>query len=262
MENENKTVSLTRDERIKELLDKSGADAVGSIKGPSLSDMTQAEEKTEVLEAEEEETESGGKKVRIPVSRLKTLTSKVSELEAQLQESKSYAERVAALEAQLNSNKDDELPDWWKEAYGDSDVSRQGYKNQQRIMREELIRVTKEQEAQRQAEEAEREARISSIEQSFDEQMDELSETIGRELTATQKSELLDIVGEYSPQENGRYVAYMPVSKAYDIWQKGQNVNNGKQEMARIAGIQSTGGSVSSAPERPQWGDWRKKFGL
>lgn len=254
----------TRDERIAEMLDKSGADAVNSIKGPSLADFAQPEPEVKQEEVPDvEDDESNDKKVRIPRSRLKTLTSKVSELEARLQESMTYQERVAALEAQIKSNREEEdLPQWWIDAYGDTDISKQGYKNQQRIMREEMQRALQEQEARRQAEEAERVERINAIEQSFDEQMDELEDTIGRELTASQKSELLDIVGEYSPQEDGQYLAYMPVSKAYELWQRGQGTNAGKQEMARIAGTQSSGGSgQASSPERPQWGDWRKRFG-
>jgi len=256
----------TRDERIAELLEGSASDAVNGIKGPSLATLTEPELKTEELvpEAEDEETESGGKKVRIPRSRLNTLTTELKELREKVQSTESYAERVVALEEQLKQNRnEEELPDWWKEAYGDNDVSKQGYKNQQRIMREEFDRRLSEREAESRAEQAEREARVQSIEQSFDAQMDELEESIGRDLTATQKSELLDVVGEYSPQEDGKYLAYMPVSKAYELWQKGQGTNQGKQEMARIAGIQSSGGTNSTqSPERPQWGDWRKRFGM
>lgn len=258
-------VEKTRDERIAELLEKSGAEAVGAIKGPSLSDAIQPEAKVEendTVDAEVEETQSGGKKVRIPASRLKTLTSKVSELEAKLQKSSAYTERIAALEAQINNKSEEDLPQWWKDSYGDDENSKLGYKNQQRIMREELKRGLQEQERERIAQETERTERIQAIEQSFDSQMDELEDSIGRELTATQKSELLDIVGEYSPMDGDKYIAYMPVSKAYDIWQKGQNLNSGKQEMARIAGIQSTGSATAqSSQERPQWGDWRKRFG-
>lgn len=252
----------TRDERIAELLDKSGAEAVSAIKGPSLSDVAPIEKEV-VADAEEEETQTGGKKIRIPASRLKTLTSKIDELESKLSSYSSSQERIAALEAQLNASKTEEdLPDWWKEAYGDNDVSKQGYKNQQRIMREELQRGLQQVEAQRQAQETEREERIEAIEQSFDTQMDSLEESLGRDLTASQKAELLDIVGEYSPMDGDKYVAYIPVEKAYDIWSKTQGLGQGKKEIANIAGIQSSGSSsVQSSSERPQWGDWRKRFG-
>lgn len=249
----------TREERIAELLDSSGTDAVGAMKGPSLSDLIPVETTVAESDVEEEETPTGGKKVRIPVSRLKTLTSKVDELEARLRERDAYAERVEALEAQVAS-KGEDIPDWWIEAYGDTEVSKKGYKDQQRVMREELQRSLREQEAEREAEEAERAERVHSIEQSFDDQMDDLEDTIGRELTASQKSELLDIVGEYSPMQDGKYLAYMPVEKAYDIWSKGQG-NESKRAMADIAGIQSSGGTSAPSPDRPQFGDWRKRFG-
>ena len=252
----------TRDERIAELLEQPALDAAKSIQGPSLSDLVQEPEKKADEAIEEEETSTGGKKVRIPVSRLKTLTAKVSELEAQLQESRTYAERVAALEAQLNNKGgEDELPVWWIENYGDNEASRKGYANTKRVQQELLKTELSNMEAQRQAEQAEREARIQSIEQSFDTQMDELEESLGRELTTTQKSEIMDIVGEYSPQEDGKYLAYMDISKAYEIWLKGHGVSEGKQEMARIAGVQSSGSSQVST-DRPQMGDWRRKYNL
>ena len=89
--------------------------------------------------------------------------------------------------------------------------------------------------------------------------MNELQESLGRDLTDNQKGELMDIVGEYSPMEDGKYTAYMSLEKAHGIWQKGQG-NAGKHEMARIAGTQSQGSSNTVSLERPQWGDWRKKY--
>lgn len=253
----------TRDERIKELLDKSGADAVGSIKGPSLSDVAPGEPDN----GSEEDTDAGvtpkgDKKIRIRASRLNALTEKVDELEGF---KSTYEGRMATLEAQLQASKssEDELPEWWKDAYGDTDVSKQGYKNQQRIFREEMQREFERREAAREAEEEQRAETISAIEKSFDEQMDELEDEVGRELTSTQKAELLDIVGEYSPTDReGRYLAYMPVSKAYDIWQNSQTMRSGKKEIADIAGVQSSGNTqAATSSERPQWGDWRKRFG-
>lgn len=257
----------TRDERIQELLDKSAHEAVSSIKGPSLGDLAtdvpKEAEQVEVPEAEDEETESGGKKVRIPRSRLQTLTGELKELREKTKAWEESQARIAALEAQIkaNSSQEEELPDWWKQAYGDNEVSRQGYANQQRIMREEFQRNLEAMERQRAAEEAARAEQVEAIEQSFDQQMDALEESLGRELTATQKAELMDIVGEYSPMDGDSYVAYIPIDKAYDIWQKGQGVSQSKQEMARIASIPSGSGTSTASPERPQWGDWRKRFG-
>ena len=255
----------TRDERIEELLAGSGTDAVAAIKGPSLSTLTQPEAANEdALDVNEDEG-SKDKKVRIRASRLNTLTTELEELRTKVSGMSASEQRIAALEAQLasNRNQEDELPEWWKEAYGDTDISKQGYKNQQRVMREEMRRALQEEEAKQKAAEQERTERIQSIEKSFDDQMDGLEESLGRDLTSSQKSELLDIIGEYSPQEDGKYTAYMSVEKAYELWSKGQGNDAGKQEMARIAGSQSSGGTVqSSSTERPQWGDWRKRFGV
>lgn len=254
----------TREERIKELLDKPATDVVNAIKGPSLATLASDEPKDDV--DNEDDTDAGvtpksDKKVRVRASRLNALNSEIEELKTRDAE---RAARMAALEAQLQAGKedDDELPDWWKDAYGDSDVSKQGYKNQTRVFREEMNREFERREAARIAQEQERIETISAIEKSFDDQMEELEEEVGRELTQTQKAELLDIVGEYSPTDGeGRYLAYMPVSKAYDIWRNNQKLNPGKKQMADIAGTQSSGNGTVVSSERPQWGDWRKRFG-
>jgi len=252
----------TRDERIAELLDQPAQTAVSALKGPSLSDVIQEEPKDKGVtsaEGEDEGSAEGDKKVRIRRSRLTALETDAQEKERLLQEA---LQRIAALESQpKGEGTKDELPDWWKNAYGDDENSRQGYANQQRIMREEMARALQEQERARIQEEQEREQHVAAVEKSFDEQMDALEESIGRDLTDTQKSELLDIVAEYSPQQDGQYVAFMPIEKAYELWQKG-DTSAPKQEIAKIAGIQS-GQSASPAPshEPPRWGDWRKRFG-
>lgn len=254
----------THEERIKELLDKPASDAVNSIKGPSLADIAPIEAKK--LDEEDSEAEgenSGDKKIRIRKSRLTTLEREIETLRSQVQPVSEYQSRVAALEQQLAQSRkgENELPDWWTEAYGDNDISKKGYANQQRIFREELAREFERREADRNAEQVQREERIASIEQSFDEQMDELEESLGRDLTATQKSELLDIVGEYSPTDKeGKYLAYLPVEKAYELWSKGQSKDDGKREMADIASIQSSGSSQGNSDWRP--GNWRSKYGL
>lgn len=263
-------VSQTRDERINELLDKSAKDAVDGIKGPSLSSQFQEVVKKEeganedIQDIEVEDTQTSGKKVRIPASRLKTLTSEIKELRERTQNSQKYEERIAVLESQIKAGKTtEELPDWWKEQYGDTDISKKGYENQQRIMREELKRSLADMERQREQAETEREERVQSIESSFDEQMDNLEESLGRELTGTQKAEILDIVGDYSPMENERYIAYLPIEKAYDIWNKTQGQSKAKESIADIAGMSSSGSvSQSTSKERPQMGDWRKRFGI
>ncbi len=252
----------TRDERISELLEQSGADVVSAIKGPSLADFAPLEE-GEKIDPKVEADEANDRKVRIPRSRLKTLTSKVSELEARLAETQTYQERVAELEARINAGqKGNELPEWWKENYGDNEVSRKAYANQVKGMRDEMEREFDRRERERRAEETQRTEHIQAIEQSFDDQMDTLEEELGRELTDNQKGEIMDIIGEYSPMENGRYTGYMSVEKAHELWLKGQTTSPAKTEMARIAGSQSSGGTTQpQSTERPQWGDWRKRFG-
>ncbi len=163
---------------------------------------------------------------------------------------------------EVSQRNEDALPEWWVAASGDDENSRAGYKNQLRIAEEITNKAIQAREEARLQEEAARAEQVEAIEQSFDEQMDDLEDSLGRELTANQKSELLDIVGEYSPQDaDGQYTAFISLEKAYDIWSsKGQSKPE-KKMIAEIASTQSSGGAVSTPAERPQWGDWRKRLG-
>lgn len=253
-------------EEAKKLLDEPAIDATGRIKGPSLGDLIQdvpkEEEKVDVITepVEEEETPTGGKKVRIPASRLKTLTSEIETLRPLAQLVPTLQERIAALEAQPKTG--DELPPEWVEAFGDTDESRKVFQTQLKAMETIAERNFRKIEESRSAEERAREERTQAIEHSFDTQMTELEETLGRTLTDNQKSEIMDIVGEYSPQDGGQYVGYISIEKAHDIWKKSQSIGQGKQEMAKVAGMQSSGAtSQNISTEAPKWGDWRKRFG-
>lgn len=257
----------TRDERIKELLDAPANEVVQGLKGPNLATQTQEEEiKKEEPEddsvAGEEDTSPKDKKIRIRASRLNTL-------EQELQSSKTAREqdlqRIDALEKLLaKQTPQDETPDWWKAAWGDNEVSKRAYHDQQRIFQESLSKELDRRESVRVQEENARQERVSAIESSFDEQMDSLEEQLGRELTDNQKGEIMDVVGEYSPtDDDGRFTAYISIDKAYQIWSKGQGGDTAKTEMARIAAAPSQGASVATqtSNERPQWGSWRRRFG-
>ena len=257
----------TRDERIQELLDASATEAIQGIKGPSLATQVENEEikkeepEEESVEGEVEES-AKDKKIRIRASRLNTLEQ---ELLANKTAREQDLQRISALEGLLaKQTPQDEVPDWWKAAWGDNEVSKRAYHDQQKIFQESLSKELDRRESARLHEEREQQERIGAIESSFDEQMESLEETLGRELTDNQRGELMDIVGEYSPQdENGRYTAYMSLDKAYQIWSKGQTKSPAKSEMARIAAAPSEGASITpqSSTERPSWGGWRKRFG-
>ncbi|MDE2101554.1 MAG: hypothetical protein KGL39_30190 [Patescibacteria group bacterium] len=246
----------TREERINELLNQSGAEAMAAVKGPTLADQVPV---TEERSEEEPESEEKDKKVRVRASRLKALEE---EADRYKREQQATLERLAALEGQLHSQSksEDTLPDWWKEAYGDNELSRKGYENQTRIMREEMQRSLAQMEQERQQAEAARQERVEAIERSFDTQFETLEESLGRDLTDSQKAEIMDIVGEYSPQENGQYIGYMPIEKAYELWQNSQSVEPAKQEMAKISDMRSAGSTSTPSPERPTWGGWRSKY--
>lgn len=257
MDNKNETSgeTLTREQRINKLLDESRGSNI--IEEKPFSEFPDDISNPEV---KEEKTETGGTKVRIPASRLKTLTTKVSELEEKLKAAQAIDERISKIENHIESKQ--ELPDWWKSEYGEGDAQLKAYKIFQRGLREQLkeeLRVENEQKA---LEEAEREKKIASIEESFDNQMDELEESLGRKLTESQKEEIFDIIEEYSPMEDGKYTSYMSIQNAYNLANKIQKPNAAKTEMAKIADIKSSNTYSANDTGPLVHGSWRKKYGL
>ncbi len=252
-----------------ELLDRVTADdLMKSVKGPTLSDLKndlpEVKDEEAAQSEDEEVTPTGGKKMRIPSSRWKTLNARLDAAEREAREAKELRERLALLEKEVRSRpKTDELPGWWKNDYGDDENSHKAYATFRAGLREELRQAEEEKRERDQRETAEREARIRATEQSFDEQMDSLEEELGKTLSDREKSELLDIVAEYSPKDGDSYDAFIPLAKAYELSQKLAKKDPAKERIAQIAGVTSGGNAATSTQSTrpPQWGDWRKRFG-
>jgi hypothetical protein len=160
---------------------------------------------------------------RVPYSRFKTAIDRARAAERALEEIESQrSERPYEPPTQDSGEVkpySGALPPYWAKMYGDNPTSREAYSYE--LVRQNAIR----EEARREALEAVREERSSESkvllanERTIDERLEDLSYSLGRELSEQEQSALLDIVDEYTPKDaDGNYAGELiPMDKAYEI---------------------------------------------
>lgn len=218
---------------------------------------------TEQTVGNEEEIEVSEEN-KVPYSRFKKYHDGFKEAEAEAQR---LREEVASLREQRTftpQEEPNELPSYWKELFGDSEASEKAWKveqQRQQSLREELredaIRAVYEQQSQQ-------ENAIKENVATIDENLEDLSSKIGRDLTEKEQSALLDIVDEFTPKdERGNYLgAVIPFDKAWEIYElKTGAVNKPRQEarsqVASLSG-QATQGETNFNEKNQNWNplDW------
>ncbi len=139
-----------------------------------------------------------------------------------------------------------ELPDYWREMYGDSDAAKKAWKIQQQQneeitseAREEALRAVREEQ---QLETVRTTENMETIDNSFE----SLSEFVGRDLTAKEQSAILDIVDEFMPKdENGNYAGpLIPFEKAWEYYEVKNQISKAPTQKSRDT-VASLNGSRS-----------------
>ncbi len=204
-------------------------------------------------------------KARVPYSRFESVHERAIRAE----------ERLKLLEEERASSKTSEvsteiqLPEEWVELYGDSDAAKRAYGLQVKLnerLQEEATNKVLEQIKNKDKEEQEF---ISKNIEEIDNSLIELSNNLGRKLSETEESAILDIQDEFTPKDNdGKYIApLLSPEKAFEIYSLRQEKAKVAKTQARnrvvsITSATSEGDiSNSSADYRPnQWGSWRDKL--
>ncbi len=214
---------------------------------------------------------------KVPYSRFKNIHSRALEAEA---EAEKWRERAEELEANRRESRisreteeTSEMPPEWKELYGDSELSERAWKLQER--REREIERKAYEAAERAAEEREirQQARINENLSVIDENFEDLSAYVGRELTDKEQAAVLDIVDDFTPKDDyGRYAGpLIPFDKAWEMYELKQGSSTSSQrkdrdEVAAISGTSSQGNTDTALREEqdknwtPKRGSWRKYF--
>lgn len=225
------------------------------------------EEQVEEKVSESPDEDSVGDKPRVPYSRFESVNERAIRAE----------ERAKILEEQLNTrnqntdyDEDISVPDEWKELYGDSDEARKAYAIQLKLNEKNAEETTKKVLESIKQEQAEQEQIVQQNLDYIETNITNLEETIGRKLTESEESSILDIQDEFTPKDSdGNYIApLLDAEKAYEIYTlRGSTAKAEKSQIRRkvvsITNSNSEGESSNKAFEnyRPgEGGLWRDKL--
>jgi hypothetical protein len=211
--------------------------------------------KEEVPVTSEEET-------KVPYSRFKKIHERAKEAE---EEAARWREKAEAYDRQPKLEREPSgLPDFWVKLYGDSEASKEAWKIQSE--QNETIKA----EARREALEAVRNERLEEAQRTeenvgiLDENFEDLSAIVGRDLTDKEQSAILDIVDDYTPKDrDGNYAGQiLSFDKAWEIYElRNQSAKAPKRESrdnaASLSGSQSQGDTSITEKDKnfnPSWG--------
>jgi len=211
-------------------------------------EVTQEEVKEQVSAPTDEDAVAD--KARVPYSRFETVN------EARIR----AEERLAILESQSEAKKSDgnkettdDLKDWL-ELWGDSEESRQAYeidqRRQQRAYEESRNRLLEDIENHQNQKQQEVEDNLNYIQEG----LDNFQEKLGRKLSETEESAVLDIQDEFTAKDDkGNYIApLMSTDKAFEIYTlRNQNAkvekNQARRRVVSITGSSSESEGVNDA---------------
>lgn len=219
--------------------------------GEVTSDETQAT-------VEEGTPETSVEENKVPYSRFKNIHERYKEAEQEAAYWKAQAEELESRNVEKEEyHETGELPAWWKRLYGDTSESKEGYaiwkENNPTLSREDI-----RQEALQAYQEVQRSEtrRIAQNLESIDEKMDDLSVYVGRDLTEQEQADVLDIMDEYTPQdEDGYYIGQVfPAEKAWEIYElKNASDKAGKkQSRDKVASLISSESRGEPSPIQTQ----------
>lgn len=221
---------------------------------------------------EEENVEPSVEENKVSYSRFKTVHQRAIEAEAEAERWRLKAEQIEQNRSKTVEEPSGDMPDYWKELYGDSEASEKAWKIQQR--REEEIERRAYEAGQRGAQELRQieKARIEENVSVIDQNLEALSALVGRDLTEKEQSALLDIVDNYTAKDDdGNYLgAIMPFEKAWEIYELKQGSNKSQQRSARdsvasLSGI-NTQGETSVQAEKDKnfnpldWNSYKRRI--
>ncbi len=218
---------------------------------------------------EEEEPEEG----KVPYRRFKKYVDRAKESEAKLL---ALADEIESLKKTRQTPvQETELPKEWVNLYGDSEASKEYYKAES-SRREELLKAAEDRAYERLLQSTKAEAeRVEANEAFLDEGLENLSETLGRDLTEDEEGAVLDLVEEFSAKdEDGNLVAVFPIDKAWEIYELKEKAlktsqTSKKANISSVISAKSKGGTAKNTPQEdfnPSWGALdrtiREKYGI
>lgn len=194
---------------------------------------------------------------KVPYSRMKSVIDARREAERRADEAEERLNQVLSRETPSYRQETPEvepyngsLPSYWAKMYGDNDNSRLAYSYE--LERQEALR----EEFRREALQAVREERnyesqvIATNERTIDERLEDLSYSLGRELSEREEEALLNIADEYTPKDrDGNYSGdLIPFDKAWEIYNLQQAQSSGTASRQRRTPTMATNMPTSGEP--------------
>lgn len=235
-------------------LEEQGTDSVEEV-APEIK-----EEEVPVVESVEEN--------HVPYSRFKNVHSRATEAEREAAEARRDADewrrRYESYTPPTQATDNSSIPAYWVKLYGDSPEAKEAWNIQKQAndeLKEEARREALDSIRNERYEEAER---IEDNVETIDENFDRLNAFVGRYLTEKEQSVILDIVDEYTPQDQyGNYLgAVLPFEKAWEIYELKTNAQKAPSRQARdsVASLssQNTQGETNITDQDKNWNplDW------
>lgn len=228
------------------------AQKVSELESEETKVVVEEEIKPEVKEEIEESEEES----KVPYSRFKKFHDAAKEAQEQAEYWKAKANAIK--EEPVTYNED--LPAQWVKLYGDSEESKKAWSVQQdlnRQLREDTIKEAREVVRSERYEEIERtEHNVGSI----DNNLESLTDFVGRTLTEKEESAVLDIVDDFTPKDKyGDYAGpLIPFEKAWEIYEmrtqsSKANRTQSRDQVASLTSSQSQGDSNAKAEQDKNW---------
>jgi len=230
------------------------------------------QDKKELVTPKEEVSEEEQK---IPYSRFKTISDRARQAEQEAQEARErYDNLLSERERRTVDAKpveDEKVLDYFIKMYGDNDNTREAYKlEMQRIAYIEKRAEEKALESLERARTEEVRA-LRTNEQIIDNNLESLTDYLGRQLTESEELGILEIVDEYTPKdEDGNYSGdLMSFDKAYELYELRNQVSNQASKKARSTVTRLTGSNTEGEPSGQEksnkdfnpldWGAYRNR---
>ena len=212
--------------------------------------------------------ETSAEENKVSYSRFSNINQRRKEAERRAWELEREIEELKQRREVRKDESDDIPAEWFELTGGDTPQSRKAYQILRNTLNpsEDKIRQLAE-EAYYQAEVTES-RRVSENERTIDDQLEDVSISLGRDLSDDEEVALLEIMDEYSAkdEENNIYSLF-PAEKAWEIYemQSGSRVSSRKMARDRAASMISSpsqgepalqGRSKANKDFDPSWGAW------
>lgn len=245
-------------QKVEDLKDSTEAPVASPAEDVKVEEPVKPAESVEEAEAEQ----------RVPYSRFRKFHDRALEAEREAAE---LRERLASVKPEPQEQ--GEVPSYWTELYGESDAAKRAWRINERAQNELIEKARQEALEAVQSERQQEVERISQNEETIDENLENLSALVGRDLTEREQSAVLDIVDEYTPKGNdGNYLGpTIPFEKAWEIYElKSQSQKapraEARDKVAALSGTPSRGEPTSEEQERNKswnpldWGAYKKRL--